>query len=93
MVVAPDEDDYCVICMEVLNRSSKGYVVRLNCGHYFHAVCIKQWQNAGESTFEGYEEGVSFLQSGYQMPGIKCPVCRHLATDNTYADGILRLRF
>ena len=93
MVVPPDEDDYCVICMEGLRDTSNGYVVQLICGHYFHANCIKGWQNAGESTSEGYEEGVSFLQSGYQMPGKKCPICRHLATDNTYADGILRLRF
>ena len=73
IVVAPDEDDYCVICMEVLNRNSKSYVVQLNCGHYFHAVCIKRWQNAG--------------------PGKTCPICRREATDNTYADDILRLRF
>ena len=72
----PDED--CAICREGLN--SMGYVVRLNCGHFFHAACIRRWQNAGES-------------NGYQLPGKTCPLCRHIATDNTYADGILRLRF
>lgn len=91
MVVPPDET--CVICMEGLRDTSNGYAVQLKCKHYFHANCIKRWQHAGESKSEGYEEGVTFLQSGYQMPGKKCPLCRYLATDNTYADGILRLRF
>ena len=91
MVVPPDEA--CVICMDNLRDTSNGYAVMLKCGHYFHANCIKKWQNAGESKSEGYEEGVTFLQSGYQMPGKKCPLCREIAKDNTYADGILRLRF
>ena len=91
VVVPPDEA--CVICMEKLSNTSNGYAVKLNCGHYFHADCIRGWQNAGESKSEGYEEGVTFLQSGYQMPGKKCPLCRVIAKDNTYADGILRLRF
>ena len=91
MVVPPDET--CVICMEGLRDTSNGYAVQLKCKHYFHANCIKRWQHAGESKSEGYEEGVTFLQSGYQMPGKKCPLCRYLATGNTYADGILRLRF
>ena len=79
--------------MEKLSDSSNGYVVMLKCGHYFNANCIKGWQNAGESKSEGYEEGVTFLQSGYQMPGKECPLCRAIAKDNTYTDGILRLRF
>tara|TARA_B110000858_G_scaffold77533_2_gene89892 strand:- start:163 stop:894 length:732 start_codon:yes stop_codon:yes gene_type:complete len=91
MVVPPD--DICVICMEGLRDTSNGYAVQLKCRHYFHANCIEGWQNAGESKSEGYEDGVTFLQSGYQMPGKKCPLCRVIATDNTYADGILRLRF
>ena len=91
MVVPPDE--ICVICMDNLRDTSNGYAVMLTCNHFFHADCIRGWQNAGESKSEGYEEGVTFLQSGYQMKGKKCPICRFTAEDTTYADGILRLRF
>lgn len=91
---APDEVlEECSICLEELYDPTNGNVVRLHCGHYFHFDCIYGWQHAGESTNDGnYEEGVTLLQSGYQMPGRKCPLCRAIAKDDTRGDGILRLR-
>lgn len=92
----PDEDSAsgeCAICMDKLFDRTNGYIIKLHCGHYFHSNCIYEWQHAGESTNNGnYEEGVTFLQSGYQMPGRKCPLCRAIASDDTVGDGILRLR-
>lgn len=91
---APDDDlGDCVICMHSIYDITKGYVVRLHCGHFFHSGCIYEWQHTGESTNDGdYDPDVTFLQSGYQMPGRTCPLCRAIVSDDTRGDGILRLR-
>ena len=47
MVVAP-EGTQCAICLEELSDTSSGYTVKLTCGHYFHAKCIKGWQKSGQ---------------------------------------------
>ena len=90
------KDEMCVICMDDFSKKSireHGYVVKLKCGHYFHSFCIKKWQNSGETQSDKpYEEGVTFLQSGYQMQGKACPMCRKIAK-TMFPDGILRLRF
>lgn len=95
--VEPPSDEICIICMDAFDIKSiatHGYAVRLECGHFFHRSCIKQWQKPGETEVDPleYEEGVTYSQSGYQMPGTKCPVCREIAK-NMFPDGILRLRF
>ena len=95
--VEPPSDEICIICMDAFDIKSiatHGYAVRLECGHFFHRSCIKQWQKPGETEVDPleYEEGVTYSQSGYQMPGTKCPVCRKIAK-KMFPDGILRLRF
>ena len=95
--VEPPSGEICVICadgFDIKSIATHGYAVQLECGHFFHRSCIKQWQNTGETEVDPseYEEGVSLLQSGYQMPGTKCPVCRKIAK-KMFPDGILRLRF
>ena len=73
--VVPPDKEVCSICHDNLSDTDNGYVVQLNCGHYFHSNCIRGWQNSG------------------QRNSYSCPNCRTIATDTTYKDGILRLRF
>lgn len=49
-----EEDDECAICMEEFvkdsDRERDATIKCHECGHHFHAICIKQWFDANGKT-------------------------------------------
>jgi len=44
---APDEDNICLICHDVLAGDAANPPYRLECGHAYHAGCIVTWFRTG----------------------------------------------
>eukprot|EP01083_Nonionella_stella_P307053 1077748_1 len=65
-----DQDDFCNICwVEPLSASP---TVKLQCGHYFHYLCLKQKIEKG------------FVSSRLTFGFLNCPLCRTSCVDNPF---------
>ena len=84
---------------------SGGYAVQLRCGHWFHSECIRQFQfpEVSPEQFQNYEtpEGDTvtsdhpraLLRRWVKLKDTQiCPMCIQPTLDNSFGDGIYRLR-
>ena len=40
---SPNESDKCSICLETFQDVSGNIIVTVNCNHYFHRECLREW--------------------------------------------------
>ena len=49
LVVLDDKSDkYCSICMNNFDEEENKVILKLECGHYFHELCLKEWYSNSE---------------------------------------------
>ena len=39
----PDNQDKCAICLETFEDVSGNIIITVNCNHYFHRGCLREW--------------------------------------------------
>ena len=50
-----DKEEECIICTENINKAKQ-----LNCGHFFHLICISQWLEKGHNTCPVCRSSIKF---------------------------------
>ncbi len=71
LIVGPDIASSEKICSICLDKYTVGeYVELLECGHYYHSLCLDQWKNQREKT----------------KKGLICPECRAGTGYSAYED-------
>lgn len=104
-VPAPEDKPVCQYCLQDFKSELEedpdegkaaeylGKPVQLRCGHWFHINCLKKCQTPA---FTNYNYNNPSFPGGDRdrlkpTDSLRCIICRTIALDNTFGDGVYRL--